>query len=180
MGFGENWCNLLSSLLSTASTRILVNGEPGEPIRHQRGLRQGDPLSPMLFILVMDILNSLFTKATEEGLLQPLAQGRIRQRISLYADGVALFIQPTHEEMASTTRILDVFGEASGLGTNFQKSWAIPIRCEEPVITEIASSLDCTMANFPCKYLGLPISDKKLRKTDLLPWIEKVGDKLPG
>ena len=63
LGFGTAWCNLVSRLLTTASTRILVNGEPGEVIRHQRGLRQGDPLSPMLFILVMDVLNSLFTKA---------------------------------------------------------------------------------------------------------------------
>lgn len=69
MGFGDNWCNLLSSLLSTASTKILVSGEPGEAIRHQRGLRQGDPLSPMLFILVMDVLNSLFAKARRGGAL---------------------------------------------------------------------------------------------------------------
>lgn len=81
LGFGDSWCNLLSSLLSTASISILVNEEPGEYIRHHRGLRQGDPLSPMLFILVMDVLNSLFTKAAEIGLLKPLAGGSIRQRI---------------------------------------------------------------------------------------------------
>jgi hypothetical protein len=42
-----------------------VNGEPGDLICHQRGLRQGDPLSPMLFSIVMDVLNSLISKASE-------------------------------------------------------------------------------------------------------------------
>lgn len=88
LGFGDGWCNLVSRLLSTASTRIWMNGEPGDAIRHQRGLRQGNPLSPM-FILVMDVLNSLFTKAEE--VLQPLTRGSTGQRISLYADDVALF-----------------------------------------------------------------------------------------
>ena len=112
LGFGTTWCNLVSRLLTTASTRILVNGEPGEVIRHQRGLRQGDPLSPMLFILVMDVLNSLFTKAEELGLLQPFTRGNNGQWISLYTDDVALFIRPVEDEMILTMQILEVFGEA--------------------------------------------------------------------
>ena len=180
LGFGNPWCNLISRLLTTASTRILVNGELGEQIRHQRGLRQGDPLSPMLFILVMDVLNSLFTKAEELGMLQPLSRGFTGQRISLYADDVALFIRSLADEMNLTTQILEVFGEASGLRTNFQKSCVIPIRCEETETTAIASSLTCSVSKFPCTYLGLPISDKKLRKADLLSWVERIGDKLPG
>jgi hypothetical protein len=72
LGFGPFWCNLLSKLLKSSSTRVLVNGEPVDLICHRRGLRQGDPLLPMLFILVMDVLNSLISKASEQGLLQPI------------------------------------------------------------------------------------------------------------
>jgi hypothetical protein len=72
LGFGPFWCNLLSKLLKSSSTRVLVNGEPVDLICHRRGLRQGDLLLPMLFILVMDVLNSLTSKASEQGLLQPI------------------------------------------------------------------------------------------------------------
>jgi len=83
LGFGPSWCNLVANLLSTSSTPILVNGEPSDHLQHHRGLRQGDPLSPMLFILMMDVLNSLFVKAGTEGLLQPLSSRVFGQRLSL-------------------------------------------------------------------------------------------------
>ena len=72
LGFGQRWRNLLSILWASTSSRILLNGLPGRPILHRRGLRQGHPLSPMLFILVMDVLNSLIKKASEQNLFQPL------------------------------------------------------------------------------------------------------------
>jgi hypothetical protein len=134
----------------------------------------------MLFVLAMDVLNSLFCKAGELGLLQPLAQRNHGQRVSLYADDVALFIKPVEEDMILTREILQTFREASGLKTNFQKSCVIPIRCEEVVLTTISDTLHCAPAAFPCTYLGLPISDKKLRKADLMAWVDKVGDRLPG
>ena len=71
-GFGSRWRDWISLLLTTASTRVLLNGQPGQPIYHRRGLRQGDPLSPMLFVLVMDTLNRLFVKAKTDGVLQPI------------------------------------------------------------------------------------------------------------
>ena len=116
LGFGAVWRNLVSNLLHSASTQVLLNGEPGDFITHQRGLRQGDPLSPMLFILVMDVLNSLFMKAEAEGLLLPLHS--TGQRLSLYADDVALFIRSEEDDLQITKNLLQVFEEASRLRTN--------------------------------------------------------------
>jgi hypothetical protein len=67
LGFGPFWCNILSKLLRSSSTRVLVNGESGDLICHQRGLRQGDPLLLMLFVIVMGVLNSLIRRLVREG-----------------------------------------------------------------------------------------------------------------
>jgi len=178
LGFGAVWRNLVSNLLHSASTQVLLNGEPGDFITHQRGLRQGDPLSPMLFILVMDVLNSLFLKAEAEGLLLPLHS--TGQRLSLYADDVALFIRSEEDDLQITKNLLQVFEEASGLRTNLQKSCVIPIHCDGEVAEVVNSTLQCSTTSFPTTYLGLPISDRKLRRSDLLIWIEKIAIKLPG
>lgn len=67
LGFGQIWCDIISGLLTSSSTQVIVNGIPGEKITYQRGLRQGDPLSPMLFILVMDVLCYMVKKASRGG-----------------------------------------------------------------------------------------------------------------
>jgi len=172
--------NLVSNLLTTSTKRVLLNGEPGEEIKHQRGLWQGDPLSPKLFIIVMDVLNSLFVRASDLGLLQPLSNRTARQRLPLYADDVALFIKPLEEELHITRAILDIFGEALGLKTNLGKSCIIPIQCRDDTLAEVSNTLPCTVSEFPCTYLGLPISNKKLSKAALMPWVEKIADKLPS
>jgi hypothetical protein len=59
-GFGPAWRNLISLLSSTASSWILLNGEPGKHVHHRRGLRQGVPLAPLLFILALEPLQRIF------------------------------------------------------------------------------------------------------------------------
>jgi hypothetical protein len=67
--FGRILRDIISVLLSSSSTQILLNGIPGETITHKHGLRQEDPISPMLFILVMVTLNLMVSKAAVERLL---------------------------------------------------------------------------------------------------------------
>jgi hypothetical protein len=86
------WRDIVSGLLLSSSTQVLVNGVPGAIIHHKRGLRQHDPLSPMLFILVMYVLGYLISKAEEEGLLQPLSARALQHQVSFYVDDVVLFL----------------------------------------------------------------------------------------
>ena len=94
-GFPPRWSNWISNILVSSTTRVLLNGCPGAPIKHVRGLRQGDPLSPLLFILAIDPLHHLLEKATDLGLLIPLRGRAPRFRTSLYADDAAIFVNPS-------------------------------------------------------------------------------------
>jgi hypothetical protein len=79
----------------------------------------------------MDVLGFLVSKAENEGLLQPLSSRPLPHRISLYTDDVVMFLQPRENDIQMALNILKVFGEASGLKTNVQKSNVFPIRCGE-------------------------------------------------
>jgi hypothetical protein len=120
--FGQRWRNCVSSLWSTASSLILVNGEPGNRVLHYRGVRQGHPLSPMLFLLAMEPLHLLFRKAQEAHLISSLSPHCDTLRVALYADDAALFRKPCAIEMQVLHCILQLFADASGLRTNLAKT----------------------------------------------------------
>jgi hypothetical protein len=121
----------------------------------------------MLFILVMDILARLVQKASEDGFLQPLSSRRLRHRISLYADDTVLFLKPDASDISLVIELLSLFGKASGLHTNLQKSSVVSIRCDDQTIAATKDLLHCESADFPCKYLGLPLSIKKLTRAQI-------------
>ena len=71
------------------------------------------------------------------------------------------------------------FGHVSGLRTNLAKCSVTPIHCSEEDLTLLSDLLFCEIKNFPCTYLGIPLTIHKPRKTELMPLIDKVADNLP-
>ncbi|WVZ79026.1 hypothetical protein U9M48_026654 [Paspalum notatum var. saurae] len=179
-GFGARWRNWVSILLSSASSRVLPNGQPGRNILHRRGVRQGDSLSPMLFILAVDALNRLFDKAVRRGVLSGTAIPNVKFFCSLYADDIVLFFKATIEEAVVVKWILQAFGDASGLQINLAKCSITPIRVDEDTTTAIAAILGCQVADFPIRYLGLPLCTGPLPRVEVHKVVEAVQRKLPA
>lgn len=178
-GFGPRWRDWTSILLSTASTRVLLNGIPGKQIRLARGLRQGDPLSPLLFLLVMDVFHRMITHAASNQMLQPIGHRGITHQCSLYADDTVLFLAPTEQDLTTTVALLSLFGNASGLRTNLDKCIVAPISCSDEDIDRTSPMLPCQLSDFPITYLGMPLSTGKLRKEHLQSVLDKVTRRIP-
>jgi hypothetical protein len=134
----------------------------------------------MLFILVMDALGFLFSKAKNDGILQSLSTRMLHHRVSFYTDDVVLFLYPVEGDISITINILDIFRETSGLQNNVHKSSVFPIRCDEEEKNVVQQFLPCQLLEFPCRYLVLPLTLKKPTRDQIQPFIDKIGDQMLG
>ena len=126
-----------------------------------------DPLSPLLFDISIDPLNRTLQLATEKGLLHPLPYRFAPLWFSLYAYDAAIFLTPSAHDISNLATTLQGFGEAIGLVTNITKSSISPIRCDNIDLAAILEEFPATIAQFPIKYIGLPLSLGRLRRVDI-------------
>jgi hypothetical protein len=110
---------------------------------------------------MMNSLNRVLAKATELGMLRWLARRDLVTSVSLYADDVVIFYHPDETELCAVRGTLELFGQASGLRTNFVKCSVSPIAYSDEEAVGAAEHMECQLAPFLVKYLGIPLSTRR-------------------
>ncbi|KAG0471342.1 hypothetical protein HPP92_015888 [Vanilla planifolia] len=123
MRFPVTWCNWISACISGPRYAVLINGARLPWVSARRGLRQGCPLSPFLFVMSMEYLSCMMREYESRQLLG-FRPGMHTPRVShlLFADDVLIFAPASREAACAVRRILRAFEDSAGLKANFSKS----------------------------------------------------------
>ncbi|XP_019172490.1 PREDICTED: uncharacterized protein LOC109167594 [Ipomoea nil] len=159
LGFDEIWVLLVMLCVQSVRYRVLVNGKPTEEIVPTRGLRQGDPLSPYLFIICAEGLSLLLQDSQAKGLLHGCRVARGAPSIShlFFADDRLLFFKANLQDALEVKKCLGFYEAFSGQAVNFQKSSITFSRNTQVEVRDlVANSLGVGQADDFGKYLGLP------------------------
>lgn len=179
-GLPDKWCMWIDHLLRTSSSRVVVNGETTTYFAHKKGLRQGDPLSPLLFNLAVDVLQRLIGAANDT--LKQSLSSKLREPIMAlqYADDTAIIARADLTTMVSLKLILRLFSSISGLQINYSKSVFLPLNLDQSQQELVKIIFACEQTDLPITYLGMPLTFKRPRRGDFLPLIEKLEKRLEG
>ena len=164
IGFGTKWIRWIKRCITTYFSG-LINGSPEGFFNSTKGLRQGDPLSPYLFVIGMEVFSNLVDKAASGGFLTGFnianRQGEEEQITHLlFADDTLVFCNDTREQLAYLSWVLLWFEAIFGLKINLEKSSILPVGIVEN-LEDLAAELGCRKGNLPTTYLGLPLGMKR-------------------
>ncbi|PNX74032.1 ribonuclease H [Trifolium pratense] len=167
----------------TVKFSIRINGHPSQEFSPKRGLRQGDPLSPYLFIMCADVLSSLISKAHKENALHGVNISPTAPEIThlLFDDDSLMFCRANKVEVTKMKDIIQTYQEASGQMVNYSKSEMVFSKgTTAETLNDIAQILPMKILSHFTEYLGLP-TDMERSKKKVFNFIEeKIWNKLKG
>ncbi|KAK9111898.1 hypothetical protein Scep_019417 [Stephania cephalantha] len=128
-------------------------------VDEMRELRQGDPLSPFLIILVADVMGRIFEIAKLNNMIEGFKVGREGVHIThlQYADDSLLFVKNTKESATKAMQLVRVFCMISGLKLNMDKCSLLGINVPDEEVLQVAEGIECQVGAWPMKYLRMPI-----------------------
>ena len=168
--------------ISTVHFSILINGSPCGFFESSRGLRQGEPFSPLLFVLIIEAHGRILDKVVHDGHMSGFGVGHLEGRslaVSrlLFADDTLIFCDVDLDQVLFLRMILIWFEAVSSLKINLGKSKLVLVGRVHN-LDLLLNVLGCKQATLPMKYLGLPLGGKFKDKTIWNPILEKIERRL--
>ena len=183
-GFSEKWRNWIMCCISTVKFFILINGSLSDFFGSSRGIWQEDPLSPLLFDIVMEGLSRMLDVAATTSQFSGFSIGNtagnsVMVSHLLFVDGTLIFCNVDPMQITSLRAILARFEEVSGLRINFGKFELVPIGVLHNMDV-LVGMLGCRQSSLPLRYLGLPLGAKFKKLSVWNPILEKMERRLAG
>jgi len=165
LGFSSVWINWIKACFESASISVLVNDSSTEEFKSKRGFRQGDPLAPFLFLIVVEGFTGLMREAKNVGLFKGIEVGSQKVQVNLlqFADDTLFFSSPSYHNVLVIKAILRSFELVSGLRVNFHKSRVGAVGISELDLLVYFKCLNSRKMDLPFKYLGMPIGGNPKR-----------------
>ena len=177
-GFPPLVLKWVQEILASGSSLVLLNGIPGRKFLCKRGVRQGDPLSPILYVLGGDLLQSIINLAFHQGRLHLPLPMEGKYPVVQYADDTLVVLPADPVQLQTCKELLDLFASITGLKDNYHKSNMTPINISEDEATSLAQLMDCKIATMPFTYLGLPMGTTRPSMKDCAPSLDRVERRL--
>lgn len=182
-GFDNRWCSLVMLCIKSVSFSLVLNGSPGNRFFPSRGLRQGDPLSPYLFLLVSEVLSLNIIKASDNGVIQGIKLSRGCPGLShlFFADDSLFFLQARPSNCIALKSILDDYCAASGQEVNpLKSSLYFSPNTDHGTRIGCGSIFGIPATCDPGPYLGLPTFWGR-SKVDALAYVrDRINHKIAG
>ncbi|XP_019233638.1 PREDICTED: uncharacterized protein LOC109214193 [Nicotiana attenuata] len=179
IGFPDKFIKWIMECIKTVSYTVLINGETTKPFEAAKGLRQGDPISPFLFAIVMEYLSRSFIEIGKDMLFQyhPRCKKLGITHLS-FADDLLLFSIGDLTSISTLYQYFSQFSKASGLQANMSKSSVYFGGVNQDVKQQNLNYLGFVQGELPFKYLGIPLSSKKIALIRWQPLIDRITGKI--
>jgi hypothetical protein len=167
LGFSQRWVDWIMSCVTSVRYQVKFNGSLLDSFSPSRGLRQGDPLSPFLFLFVADGLSNLLHHEVQNNNIEPVKICRRAPGIShlLFADDSLLFFKADGGQDAKVKEVLDIYASSTGqLITPRKCSIMFGEACPLVSRAEVKQVLQIQQETFETKYLGLPTPEGRMNR----------------
>ena len=175
LGFPEQMIAWISECISTPRFSISINGELNGFFASGRGLRQGDPMSPYLFVLAMEVFSGLMRIMEQESqFAYHWRCGKIGISHLCFADDLMVFCRAERESVAAVNVVLGQFQALSGLIPNPSKSNLFVAGVSSETKQELLGILGFQEGVLPVRYLGVPLISTKLTAVDCRVLVDRI------